>query len=215
MASSQVDQAQAKLDLAQSQLDNTRITSPIDGRGIRPQRGPRGAGLQRPARLRRHRREHRERRGQRSRKAWWRRSRLGQRVPVSVDAAGGVTLQGVVQTISPAADPRTQAYAVKVRIDHPGDAMRPGMFARVSFPVDRQADVLVVPNGALVSETGVDYVYAVVPGNGGTVVKKIAVQPGIADDSVTAILSGLTEGTLVVTEGQSFLNDGAPVKIPR
>ena len=140
---------------------------------------------------------------------------LGQRVPLSVDSAGGVRLQGVVESISPAADPRTQAYAVKVRIDHPGDAIRPGMFARVSFPVDRQADVLVVPNGALVSETGVDYVYAVVPANGGTVVKKLTVQPGIADDSVTAILSGLTEGALVVTEGQSFLNDGAPVKIPR
>jgi multidrug resistance efflux pump len=214
VASSQVDQAQANLDLAQSQLENTRITSPIDGvvsvRSVDPGELVSSAlpafvvidvsSLSAETSLE---------------EGMMKKVSLGQRVPLSVDAAGGVKLMGVVESISPAADPRTQGYAVKVRIDRPGDAIRPGMFARVSFPVDRQADVLVVPNGALVSETGVDYVYAVVPANGGTVVKKLTVQPGIADDSVTAILSGLTEGALVVTEGQSFLNDGAPVSVSR
>jgi HlyD family secretion protein len=214
VASTQVDQAQANLDLAQSQLENTRVASPIDGvvsvRNVDPGELVSSAvpafvvidvrSLNAEASLE---------------EGMVKKVSLGQRVPLRVDAAGAVKLEGVVDSISPAADPRTQGYAVKVRIDHPDEAIKPGMFARISFPVDRQTDVLVVPNGALASETGVDYVYAVVPGDGGTVVKKIAVQPGIADDSVTAILSGITEGTLVVTEGQSFLNDGAPVKIPR
>ena len=214
VASSQVDQARANLDLAQSQQENTRVTSPIDGvvfvRNVDPGELVSSAipafividvrSLSAETSLE---------------EGMVKKVRLGQRVALRVDAAGSLTLQGVVDSISPAADARTQGYTVKVKIEHPGDAIKPGMFARVSFPVDRQADVLVVPNSALVSETGVDYVYAVVEGSGGSLVKKIVVQPGIADDSVTAILSGLTEGALVVTEGQSFLNDGARVSVAR
>ena len=214
VASTQVDQAQANLDLAQSQLDNTLVASPIAGlvsvRTIDPGELVSSAvpafviidvsTVSAEASVE---------------EGMVDKIRMGQRVPLAVDAAGEVKLQGVVDSISPAADHRTQGYTVKVRIDNPGDAIKPGMFARVSFPVDRQANVLVIPNAALVTETGVDYVYAVVEADGGSLIKKIAVQPGIADAEKTAILSGVTEGMLVVTEGQSFLNDGAKVIVAR
>ncbi|HYW82059.1 MAG TPA: efflux RND transporter periplasmic adaptor subunit, partial [Spirochaetia bacterium] len=137
----------------------------------------------------------------------------GQAVPITVDAAGGQSIQGIVDTISPAADPRTQGYLVKLKITNPDTAFKPGMFARVSFPVENRQNVVVVPNSAVMTETGVDYVYAVVPGEGENVVKKIAVRTGISDDSVTEIAGGIEQGTLVVTEGQSFLNDGEKVAV--
>jgi HlyD family secretion protein len=137
--------------------------------------------------------------------------RRGQAVEVSVEATGAVLLKGVVDSISPAADPRTQGYTVKIRIDNPGSAVRPGMFARVRFPVEKRDHVLVVPNSAVITEAGVDSVLEVADG----VVKKTSVQVGISDDSVTEILSGLDEGALVVTEGQSFLNEGEKVAITR
>jgi HlyD family secretion protein len=210
LASTQVDQAQASLDLADSQLSNTVVTSPITGvvsaRNIDPGELVSSAV---PAfvvidvssvtaeasvegdmvdTLRR-----------------------GQAVEVSVDATGAERRTGVVDTISPAADPRTQGYTVKIRIDNPGDGVRPGMFARVRFPVEKREHVLVVPNSAVVTEAGVDSVREVVEG----VVKKASVQVGISDDSVTEIVSGLDEGALVITEGQSFLNDGEKVTITR
>jgi HlyD family secretion protein len=131
---------------------------------------------------------------------------LGQGVTVSVEAAGA-KLAGVVDTISPAADPRTQGYTVKVRIDRPGDAVRPGMLGRVSFPVESRTNVLVVPNSAVVTETGVDSVYVVVDG----AVRRTAVQTGISDEAVTEITAGLADGAVVVTGGQSFLTDGEKV----
>src|SRR5208283_4855858 len=115
------------------------------------------------------------------------------------------------QTVSPAADPRTQGYSVKVRITAPGDAVRPGMLARVSFPVDSRSGIVVVPNQALVSDSGVQNVYVVEDG----VVKKLAVQTGISDEAVTEVTAGLAEGALVITEGQSFLNEGEKVTISK
>ena len=206
LASTQVDQAQASLDLANSQLSNTVVTSPITGivaaRNIDPGELVSSAvpafvvidvsSVTAEASVE----------GDMVDKV-----RRGKTVEVSVEATGSVRLSGVVDTISPAADQRTQGYTVKIRIDNPGDSVRPGMFARVRFPVERRDHVLVVPNSAVVTETGVDSVFEVVDG----IVKKVPVRVGISDDAVTEISAGLEEGALVVTEGQSFLNDGEKV----
>ena len=133
----------------------------------------------------------------------------GESVTVSFDAPQGTQKEdGRVDTISPSADPRSQGYLIKVAVRNTGGSLRPGMFARVSFPVEDRPNVLVVPNNAIVSESGVDYVYLVVEG----AVKKKSVETGTATDAVTEITSGLDEGALVVTEGQSFLNDGQKVR---
>jgi len=206
LASTQVDQAQAASDLAQSQLSNTRVLSPITGliasRAVDPGELVSSAvpaivvidistldaetsveeGVVDTV-------------------------HVGEEVTVSVDAADVSGVAGVVRSVSPAADPRTLAYTVKVRLDQPPEAVRPGMFARVSFPVDRRVDVLTIPNSAIQSESGVQYVYSVVNG----VLRRVDIQTGLSDASLTEVLGGLSEGAMVVTEGQSFLNDGQKV----
>jgi HlyD family secretion protein len=214
LASTQVDQAQATADLAESQLRNTIVTSPLTGvvaaRNVDPgelvsSAVPAFLVIDMSSVTAETSVE----------ESMVEKIHKGQTVPISIDAAGSESMRGIVDTISPAADPRTQGYLVKVRIVDPGAALRPGMFARVSFPVENRENVVVVPNSAVVTETGVDYVYAVVQSDAGTVVKKTAVRTGISDESVTEITTGLEKGTLVVTEGQSFLNDGEVVAIAR
>jgi multidrug efflux pump subunit AcrA (membrane-fusion protein) len=208
VASTQVEQAQAALDLAQSQLDSTVIASPITGT-VATRNVDAGelvsssvpafviidtSTVSAEASVSQDMVE---------------RIRLGEIVTVIIDTADKPErIPGAVDTISPAADPRSQGYLIKVAVKNKGGDLRPGMFARMSFPVEDRANVLVVPNNAIVTETGVDYVYAVVDG----VVKKKAVETGVATDAVTEITSGLEERTLVVTEGQTFLNDGQKVR---
>ncbi len=208
LASTQVEQAQATLDLAQSQLDNTAVRSPITGvvsaRTVDPGEivaaGTPGfvvidvSSLVAEASVE---------------ESTVHTLRTGQIVPVSVEAAGAEALAGTIETISPAADPRTQGYAVKVRIEDSPAPVLPGMFARVRFPVQTHGNVLVVPDTAVMSESGVSSVFVVSAG----VVRKKTVQAGIADDERTEIVSGLSDGDLVVTEGQSFLDDGDSVTV--
>jgi HlyD family secretion protein len=210
VASTQVDQAQAAVDLAESQLSNAVITSPIDGvvaaRGVDPGELVSSAvpafvvidvstvtaetsvepGI--VARV-----------------------KPGQRLAVRVDAASTEPLSGTVQSVSPAADQRTQGYTVKIRMANPGDAVRSGMFARVSFPVESRENALTVPNPAVITEGGAQYVLTVADG----VVRKATVATGISDAAVTEIVSGLSDGDLVITEGQSFLAEGQKVRVAR
>ena len=187
VASSQVDQAQAAADLAESQLSNAVIVSPITGvvasRAVDPGElvssgSPAFVVIDLSSVTAEASVD----------EALVRKVQPKESVPVSADAAGSGPLTGVVETVSPAADPRTQGYAVKIRIQNPGDALRPGMLARVSFPVESRTGILVVPNQALVTDSGVQNVYTVEAG----VVKKIAVQTGISDETVTEITAGLS-----------------------
>jgi len=203
VASTQVDQAQAAAELAQSQLDNAVITSPITGvvasRSVDPGELVASgspafvvidvSSITAEASVD---------------EAIVAKIHVGEKVPVNAEAADSGVLDGVVDTVSPAADPRTQGYLVKIRVEHPGAIVRPGMLARVFFPVERHQNVLSVPSQALVTESGVQYVYV----DAGGLVKKAAVQTGISDDTRTEILAGLSEGDRVITEGQSFLNEG-------
>jgi multidrug efflux pump subunit AcrA (membrane-fusion protein) len=210
VASSQVDQAQAAAELAQSQLDNTIILSPITGvvasRAVDP--GELVAGGSPAFVIIDVSRVTAEASVD---EAMVQKIRPGERVPVRVDSASQGLMDGVVDTVSPAADPRTQGYTVKIRIDNPGEALRPGMLARVSFPVESRTSVLSVPNQALVTDGGVQYLYVVEDG----LVQKAAVQTGISDEAVTEITSGIAEGAMVITEGQSFLNEGERVTISK
>jgi len=208
VASTQVEQAQAALDLARSQLDSTVVTSPITGlvanRNVDAGELVSSAvpafvvidtsAVNAEASVPQDVVE---------------KIHLGESVTITVDAADKPErIQGAVDTISPAVDPRSQGYLIKVLVKNAEGSLRPGMFARVSFPVENRTDVLVVPNSAIVTETGVDYVFAVAEG----VIKKKAVEIGVATDAVTEITSGLEEGTQVVTEGQTFLTDGQRVR---
>ena len=212
LASTQVDQAVATADLAESQLRNTVVTSPISGlvaaRNIDPGELV-ASGMPAFVVI-----DVSSVTAETSvEEGTVQKIHKGQVVPISVDAAGSGSFRGIVDTISPSADPRTQGYLVKVKVTNPGAATRSGMFARVSFPVENRENVIVVPNSAVMTETGVDYVYAVVQAEGQTVIRKTAITAGISNDTVTEVASGLEKGTLVVTEGQSFLNDGEKVAI--
>ena len=210
LASTQVDQAQAAADLAESQLSNSVIVSPLTGviatRAVDPGELV-AAGTPAFVVI-----DVSSVTAETSvDEGVVQKVRPGGHVQVSAESTGAEPIPGIVDTVSPAADPRTQGYTVKIRITNPGDTLRPGMLARVSIPVESRKSVLVVPNQALVTDGGVQYLYLVEGG----VVKRSAVQTGIADDAVTEITSGISEGAQVITEGQSFLNDGERVTIPK
>lgn len=133
----------------------------------------------------------------------------GLTVPVIINALDGKSADGTIDVISPAADARLQGYIVKISIENKDGHLKPGMFGRVMLPTERRDSALTVPNEAVVIENGVQYVYTVTDGR----IKKKTVTTGLSTDKVAEITGGLSAGEYVVTEGQSFLNDGDRVKI--
>ncbi len=136
--------------------------------------------------------------------------RVGQVVRVTVDALPGRSFTGRVEGWSPAADPRTRSFLVKVRLPNPDGALRPGMFARGRVSVLSRRDVPAVPEEAVSREGTRAYVFVVASG----VARRRAVTVGLSADGWVEV-PGLSPGTRVVVSGRALLRDGDPVRVSR
>jgi RND family efflux transporter MFP subunit len=133
--------------------------------------------------------------------------RLKQAVMVRIPALGDQQLEGMVETIVPAADQSSRSFLVKIRL--PADeAVRSGMFARVVVKTGEERMMLipastVVPQGQL---TGVFIV------DDNQIARFRLIRTGRRFDDTVEIITGLDEGQRFVLTPPPALVDGARVE---
>ncbi len=106
----------------------------------------------------------------------------------------------------------TSTGTVTVRADFPNgdEALFPSEFVNIKILVDTLEQAVLVPTAAVLSGAPGDYVYLV---NANNTVSVHKVTPGPSDGKNTAILSGLSPGDKVVTDGTDRLSDGAKIAV--
>ena len=104
----------------------------------------------------------------------------------------------------------TSTGTVTLRADFPNsdEALFPSEFVNIKILVDTLQQAVLVPTAAVLTGAPGDYVYLVDANNTVSVHK---VTPGPSDGKNTAILSGLSPGDKVVTDGTDRLSDGAKI----
>ncbi|MBN2209492.1 MAG: efflux RND transporter periplasmic adaptor subunit [Candidatus Coatesbacteria bacterium] len=135
--------------------------------------------------------------------------KVGQSAKVSVDAFDDKSFEGAVITVNPLVDEKSRSFNVQLEIDNT-DAehyLNSGMFARVSIVIGRKEGVVLVPTQALVTIEGKRTLYAV----SGSSAHRKDVVVGQQDNGNAEIVSGVSAGELVVTEGNWGLSDGQDV----
>lgn len=144
------------------------------------------------------------------------RIKQGQTAVVTFDAYPGVEFKAKVFEVSPVLDTTTRTMAIKLRIDPPDNRIKVGMYARVRLVTDSVQNAIVIPNSAMVSREGKQYVFVVASQKSGNKAATVRLQPitvGISVDNRTEIVKGLEAGDEIIVKGQSLLNDGAQVNI--
>jgi membrane fusion protein (multidrug efflux system) len=153
--------------------------------------------------------------------------RTNQTVEVMVDTFPERIFTGKVQTIDARVDQNTRSVLIRAIFDNKAHDLRPGMFANVAVIAGTPQKVITVPKTAITYSLYGDAVFVVVlaeSDSGGAQARPIAgdipykveqrfVRPGDAREDRVAILSGVNEGEMVVSEGQLKLQTGARVRI--
>jgi len=129
----------------------------------------------------------------------------GQAVQVEVDGLDKAVAAKVAR-LSPAADPMSHTYMVKLDVAAPG--LQSGAFARVLFPTGSKR-VLAVPRAAVLERAGITGVF-VVDAQG--IAQYRMVRTGTEVDGQVEILSGLNPGERVVTGNAGVVNNGDKVQ---
>ncbi|MFA5529076.1 MAG: efflux RND transporter periplasmic adaptor subunit [Thiohalomonadaceae bacterium] len=134
--------------------------------------------------------------------------KVGDPVDMRIDALGARRLQGKVLRIHPNVDPATRQGMVEVALDPAPPGAGPGQLARLHIHV-RRAERLTVPFAALQRDAEGEFVFRIVE----QVVRRAPVASGLQLGESVEIVSGLTEGDLVVVRGFLNLTDGKAVKV--
>lgn len=136
----------------------------------------------------------------------------GMKAKINLDVYGNEEFNGTVSLIHPSIDPATRTFTVEITIPNNNEKVLPGMFARVTMDFGVQPHV-VVPDRAVVKQSGSGnkYVYVYNPGSG--TVSFNQVELGQRIDNTYEIISGVSNGDLVVIAGQSKLINGSKVEV--
>ncbi len=134
----------------------------------------------------------------------------GMTVDVTFDAYDGEKFTGRITRVAPALDITTRTFPVEVTVANNDERIRPGMFARVGINLGAR-DNVVVPDRAVVKQTGSANKYVYTYSNGTVAYKKVELGQRL-DDSFE-LLSGIEDGDTVVIAGQVRLADGVAVSV--
>ncbi len=119
--------------------------------------------------------------------------KIGQAIPVTIDALGNVQLSGKVVQVVPAADPASRSFLVKVEL--PADArLRSGLFGRAHLPRGERPAIL-IPQTSVVERGQLEGVYVL---DANRIAGLRYVTLGKSAGEKVEVLSGLQDGDKVV-----------------
>lgn len=130
--------------------------------------------------------------------------KVGQAVAATIDGAPGRQFNGAINFVYPHIDHMTRTFTVRVSLDNPDFALRPGMYATAQIATRPAEDAVQVPREAVI-DTGARQITFVADAAGRYTPRKVRMGMSGDDDKVQ-ILEGLAPGETVVTSGQ-FLMD--------
>lgn len=127
---------------------------------------------------------------------------------ITLEAYPELVFTATVSRVSPVLDKNSRTKEIILTFDKDDSRINAGMFAKVILYTTDYKDEVVMPVDSLVTKDDRYYAFVVK----GDSVERREVTLGKSVNSIVQILSGLSEGEKVVTEGQTSLSDGAKIR---
>ena len=114
--------------------------------------------------------------------------------------------------LSPVVDPASRSKQIELTLDKKDSRINTGMFPKVKLYTTIYEGYIVVPDDAVVTRAGQDYVFVIMQNaEGKEVARRVPVKKLITIENDTIISEGLSKGDMIVVDGMDVLVDGARV----
>jgi RND family efflux transporter MFP subunit len=133
----------------------------------------------------------------------------GQAVTVNDYSAAKTALTGTVTEASPALDPESRMFKLKIDIANPKLAMKPGTFIKAEIVVQEKPGAIVIAKSVILDRQGNKIVYVV---DRGMAVER-RIKTGIENKDEVEVLEGLKAKDQLVIEGFETLRSRSQVKV--
>ncbi|GHU61925.1 cation efflux system protein [Bacteroidia bacterium] len=136
--------------------------------------------------------------------------KTGMPVNIKLEVYGDELFTGKVTLIYPTIDANMHTFGTEVTINNSDLKVRPGMYARVTLSFGF-GESIVIPDAAVQKQAGANDKYVYTVENGVAKYNKVELGQRLGDKY--EILSGIKEGDVVITAGQTRLIDGTAVEV--
>lgn len=136
---------------------------------------------------------------------------VGQDVEAQATAYPDRVFEGKVTVIGTRIDPATRSVTVRAEIDNEERLLRPGMLMTVELINNRRTS-LMIPEEAIVPLDTRVFVFRLKEDD---TVERVQITTGKRRPGEVEVLSGVSEGDMVVVRGTNLVRDGVRVKVVR
>lgn len=133
----------------------------------------------------------------------------GQKVEVTNYSTTIQTLLGTVTQTSPALDPESRMFKLRLEIPNKKLLFKPGTFVKVDIIVKEKDSAIVIPKDIILDRRGAKTVFVVQRG----ISIERRLQTGMSNREEFEVLNGLKEGESLVVEGFETLRNRSKVKV--
>ena len=133
--------------------------------------------------------------------------RSSDKVRVGVPADPNYRGEGRIKFISPVLDEIKRTAHVLIEASNADGALRGGMFVDLAIVLREEKTAVVVARSSVIQDGPVHFVFVK---SGDNVYQKQDIAPGLSNDQVVEVLSGLAPGDVVVTQGAYSLTQLRP-----
>jgi RND family efflux transporter MFP subunit len=138
--------------------------------------------------------------------------RKGMKAKITVTALDGKSFDGEIAVISPVADRISRTYETKLLLQNPGEVLKPGMVCDVNMEQAMEKEVMLVPFQS-VSKDHENRTYVFIVDETGKKAIRQNITTGQCFEGGIEVLSGLTPGQKVISEGKEKLNDNCQIAL--
>ena len=137
---------------------------------------------------------------------------MGMKANLTFESYPGEVFPGVVTEVNPVVDEVSRTLEIKMDIINRDSRIKAGMYAKISLITEEKDNTVRIPSDCIISRFGEIFVFVM---DGEDKVAKRLVTPGIQISGISEITKGLEAGEQVIYQGQTLLDDQAPVKVVR
>lgn len=138
----------------------------------------------------------------------------GDAVHVSFPTYPELGMESVIFRIGHVVKKANRTFLVQLKLDNPGEKLKPNILAIIKMRDFATDAALVVPSIIIKNDLKGAYVYVVDKAEkAGNVATKVYVKTGMSEGSNTMVTDGLKPGQRVIVEGYNLVKNGMPVKV--
>ncbi len=135
----------------------------------------------------------------------------GMKATITADVYNDQVFTGTVSRKAPTVSSATRTFIAEIVLPNINELLKPGMFVRVSMDLG-EVETFVVPAASVLLQEGTNIRYVFIEDQG--VAKRMEIMIGKRfDDQLEIISDNLSEGSRLVTEGQSRLTNGDKLEV--